>query len=211
VAGPTHYDTLRVPPSASDAEIRDAYRTMAREHHPDRQASTGSAAGAVSMPAINEAYRVLGDPARRAVYDAGLRTPRAGASGPASAGSESDMSTAPLHVRGVVHPSHVGPARIPWRGLLVVGMIGVVGVVVLAQFTEPGEVPGPDGVLRVGSCVVIEPNGDARETACTGDPAVDIVVEAFVPFDATCPNGTEPRRDRQGMGVACIGVEPTSG
>ncbi len=109
-------------------------------------------------------------------------------------------------MRGVVHPSHVGPARIPWRGLLVVGMIGVVGVLVLAQFTEPGEVPGPDGVLRVGSCVTIEPNGDAREAACTGDPAVDIVVEAFVPFDATCPGGTEPRRDRQGMGIACIGM-----
>jgi len=153
---------------------------------------------------------VLSDPARRAVYDAGLRSTTANGSGPTSAGSEATgSSTTTGHVRGVVHPSHVGPARIPWRGLLVVGLIGVIGVVVLAQFTEPGEVPGPDGVLRVGSCVTIEPNGDAREAACTGDPEVDIVVEAFVPFDATCPNGTEPRRDRQGMGVACIGVAPS--
>jgi molecular chaperone DnaJ len=178
---------------------------MARENHPDRQASTGSAVGGVSMPAINEAYRVLGDPARRAVYDAELRAPRTAGSASSPTDSASRTNQAP-HVRGVVHPSHVGPARIPWRGLLVVGVMGVIGVLVLAQFTEPGEVPGPDGVLRVGSCVMIESNGDAREVACTGDPAVDIVVEAFVPFDATCPGGTEPRRDRQGMGIACIGV-----
>jgi molecular chaperone DnaJ len=210
VAGPTHYDTLRVPPSASDAQIRDAYRELARQHHPDRQASMGSAAGGVSMPAINEAYRVLGDPARRAVYDAGLRAPRDPDAGSTPNDSPSTATQA-SHVRGVVHPSHVGPARVPWRGLLVAGVIGVVGVLVLAQFTEPGAVPGPDGVLRVGSCVVIEPNGDARETACTGDPEVDIVVEAFVPFAGTCPNGTEPRRDRQGMGIACIGVAPDGG
>jgi DnaJ-class molecular chaperone len=76
VAGPTHYDTLRIAPSASTAEIRDAYRRLARQHHPDHQTSSGSAAGSGSMPAINEAYRVLGDPARRAVYDAACAAPR---------------------------------------------------------------------------------------------------------------------------------------
>ncbi len=103
-----------------------------------------------------------------------------------------------------MHPSHLRPARIPWRSLVVVGIIGVIGVVVLAQFAEPGEPSGPDGILGVGSCVAIETNGFAREVLCTRDAAVDLVVTALVPFDATCPGGTEPHQDRQGMGIACI-------
>jgi molecular chaperone DnaJ len=195
VPGPTHYDTLRVPPSASEAQIREAYRRLARHHHPDRTAAVGSAAPSSSMPAINEAYRVLSDPARRAVYDAGLRTP-----------STSTASTVPPQEshRRIVHPSHVGPARFPWRSMLVVAVLGVVGVVVLAQFTEPGEPPGPDGILRVGSCVAIAPDTSVSEVACTGDPDVDVVVEALVPFDGSCPGATVPYRDRQGLGNACI-------
>jgi molecular chaperone DnaJ len=201
VAGPTHYDTLRVPPSASDAQIREAYRRLARDHHPDRQASSGSAAGSASMQAINEAYRVLGDPARRAVYDASLRRSSDATATPSSsepAWQTTSGATTPMH------PSHLGPARFPWRGTLFVALVGILGVVVLAQFTEPGEPAGPDGIMSVGSCVTIEPNGDAREVLCSGDPEADLVVEAFVPFDASCPGGTVAHRDRQGMGVVCV-------
>ncbi|HYN32199.1 MAG TPA: J domain-containing protein [Ilumatobacteraceae bacterium] len=192
----THYDTLGIQSSASDTQIRDAYRRLARKYHPDRQASAGSTVSSASMPAINEAYRVLNDPARRAVYDAGLR-PSASAPRPEDSESASEY-VAP------VHPSHLGPARFPWRGMLVAGTIGIIGVVVLAQFTKPGEPSGPDGILGVDSCVVIETNGFAREVLCTRDAAVDLVVTALVPFDATCPGRTEPHQDRQGMGIACI-------
>jgi molecular chaperone DnaJ len=208
VAGPTHYDTLQIAPSASTAEIRDAYRNLAREHHPDHQASSGSAAGSGSMPAINEAYRVLGDPARRAVYDAGLRNASnrdpsesdptvTGATGTSAGGPSAPM-----------HPSHVGPARIPWRSMLVLAIVGSIGVVVLAQFTEPGSPPGPDGIFRVGECAEVQADLSVREVACTGDPSIDLVVEAFVPFEGRCPGGTTPYRDRQGMGIACI-AEPS--
>lgn len=209
MAGPTHYDTLHIAPSASAAEIRDAYRRLAREHHPDHRVSSGSAAGSVSMPAINEAYRVLSDPARRAVYDAGLRN----ASNRDPAGSES--TTAGTHETGVggpaapMHPSHVGPARVPWRSMLVLAMIGTIGVVVLAQFTEPGVPPGPDGIFRVGSCAEVQADTSVREVACTGDPSVDLVVEAFVSFEGRCPGGTIAYRDRQGMGIACV-AEPSA-
>jgi molecular chaperone DnaJ len=192
----THYDTLSVQPSASDAQIRDAYRRLAREFHPDRLAAAGSAAGSDSMPAINEAYRVLSDSARRAVYDASLR--------PSASEPDADSSQPVSAVAASMHPSHLGPARIPWRSLLFVGIIGVIGVVVLAQFTEPREPPAPDGILGMGSCVAIETNGFAREVLCTRDPAVDLVVAVVVPFDSPCPGRTEPHQDRQGMGIACI-------
>jgi len=201
-AVPTHYDTLGVPPSASDAQIRDAYRRLARDHHPDRRASAPVGRPSVSMPDINEAYRVLGDRGRRVVYDAQLRAGTS--SGPAAPTTPEPAPASTPRPDGPMHPSHVGPARFPWRGTLIVAVLAVVGVVVLSQFVEPGETPGPDGILRVGDCVTIEANGDAREVLCTDDDTVDRVVRAFVPFEATCPSGSSPHRDRQGMGVACV-------
>ena len=201
----THYDVLGVAPSARVDEIREAYRRLAREHHPDRTAASGGAVGPVSMSAINEAYRVLNDPARRAVYDASLR--QGSARGPAAPPSSTTTTpTTPTTPTMPTFPSHLGPARFPWRSVSFVAALAIIGIVVMAQFTEPGEPRGPDGIIQIGSCVMIEPNGDAREVVCTADPAVDLVVEAFVPFSASCPGATVAHRDRQGMGVACVGV-----
>jgi DnaJ domain len=66
VAPPSHYDVLGVPASATQAEVRAAYRAAARDHHPD----TGGDAG--RMRALNVAWAVLGDPVRRAAYDRAL-------------------------------------------------------------------------------------------------------------------------------------------
>lgn len=205
MSGLTHYDVLGVAPTARVDEIREAYRQLAREHHPDRTAASGAGEGSVSMSSINEAYRVLNDPARRAVYDASLR--RGTGRGPAAAPS-STTSTTTSNPTMPTFPSHLGPARFPWRSVSFVAALAIVGIVVMAQFVEPAEPRGPDGIIQIGSCVTIEPNGDAREVACTTDPAVDLVVEAFVPFSESCPGGTVAHRDRQGMGVACVARSP---
>jgi molecular chaperone DnaJ len=208
VRRPTHYDVLQVPPSATTSEIREAYRRLARDHHPDRIASRPAATDDVTMPEINEAYRVLNDAARRAVYDAQLRggpgpTVERGPAAPPRSSPGAGGSTR-VETGDHPYPSQHGPARIPWRSLLFVGVLASVAIVALAQFVEPGEPRGPDGLIEIGSCVSIEPNGDAREIACVGDPEIDLVVEAFVPFSATCPTGTIAHRDRQGMGIACV-------
>lgn len=190
-------------PDASGEAIREAYRRLARRHHPDRAGQTDHRPGAMSE--INEAYRVLHDPARRAVYDAGLRSmPTTGGSGSNAWASSTTDRTGTAPSSPTAQPPRLPPARVPWRGLLFFGALAVIGVWVLAQFTDPGEPPGPDGILRDGDCVEIEPDNDAREVVCTGTE--DLVVRAFVPFDATCPNGTEPHRDSQGMGIACVEV-----
>lgn len=191
---------LGIPPSASTDAVREAYRDLAREHHPDR---VNSAAGGRSMPEINEAYRILQDPARRAVYDASLRSTGAVPTAPTAATAD---TPAPAPIDRAFHD--FSPARVPWRPLLFVAVIGVIGVVVLAQFTEPARAPGPDGILRIGDCVEIDANGFAREVMCTGDVTADLVVEDFVPFDVDCPVGTVLHQDRQGMGNACVGVPP---
>jgi molecular chaperone DnaJ len=207
VSGPTHYDILGVSPNASVEQIRDAYRRLAREHHPDRAATSGRTSDDASMPTINEAYRVLNDPARRAVYDASLRgtTTR----GPAAPPSADRDAAAPAQTMPTF-PSHLGPARFPWRSVSFFAALAIIGIVVLAQFTEPGEPRAPDGIIQIGSCVAIEPNGDAREVPCTDDPTVDLKVEAFVPFSDSCPGGTVAHRDRQGMGIACVADAPVS-
>lgn len=178
-------------PGASFDELRLAYRRLARTHHPDARGG----AGTPEMAAINEAWQVLSDPARRAVYDAGLR------GGSAPAGSTTG-APAPVAPRPDLAARFTDPPRFPWRFVGVASLLGALVVVALAALVDPPKPAPPDNVLVGGSCVVIETNGDAAEVACTGP--YDGVVEVLVPFDGTCPYGTEPHRDRQGMGIACV-------
>ncbi len=62
------YVTLGVPPSASAGEIRTAWRRTALATHPDR--NPGDAAAERRFKAAAAAYELLGDPHRRAAWDA---------------------------------------------------------------------------------------------------------------------------------------------
>jgi curved DNA-binding protein len=63
-----YYKTLGVAPTASQADIKKAYRKLARQHHPDRNA--GDKAAERRFKDVNEAHAVLGDPSKRKQYDA---------------------------------------------------------------------------------------------------------------------------------------------
>jgi molecular chaperone DnaJ len=62
----THYQTLEVTPTASHAEIKRAYRRLAKQFHPDSNRDT---ANHDRIAAINAAYEILGDPQQRQSYD----------------------------------------------------------------------------------------------------------------------------------------------
>ena len=62
-----YYDVLKVSPKATRAEIKSAYRRLARKLHPDK--NNGSGATAIAFAQIAEAYEVLYNPAERARYD----------------------------------------------------------------------------------------------------------------------------------------------
>jgi len=62
-----YYATLGVAKTASEKEIKQAYRKLARKHHPD--VNPGDKSAEAKFKAINEAYEVLGDPAKRKKYD----------------------------------------------------------------------------------------------------------------------------------------------
>ena len=63
-----YYQTLGVPRSATQPEIKKAFRKLARQHHPDRNAGDKSAEK--RFKDLNEANAVLSDPEKRSQYDA---------------------------------------------------------------------------------------------------------------------------------------------
>lgn len=61
------YSTLGVAETATDAEIKAAFRKLAMEHHPDK--NQGNDAAEAKFKEINEAYQTLSDTSKRAEYD----------------------------------------------------------------------------------------------------------------------------------------------
>ncbi|CAM8944663.1 unnamed protein product [Rhodiola kirilowii] len=60
------YEVLRVSRNATPAQIKSAYRTLAKKYHPD---ACSQSFDAQDFMEINKAYLTLSDPASRAMYD----------------------------------------------------------------------------------------------------------------------------------------------
>ena len=61
------YSILGVPDSANDAEIKKAYRQLAKKHHPD--INPGNKAAESKFKEVSEAHDILSDKQKRAHYD----------------------------------------------------------------------------------------------------------------------------------------------
>ncbi|MCI6699265.1 MAG: DnaJ domain-containing protein [Lachnospiraceae bacterium] len=62
-----YYDVLGVSRTASDEEIRKAFRRLARKYHPD--SNPGDKQAEAKFKELNEAYSVLSDPKKKQIYD----------------------------------------------------------------------------------------------------------------------------------------------
>lgn len=181
----TYYQVLGVAETATDSEIRDAYRNAVRRVHPDT-ATTLSDTASSEMAAISEAWSVLSDNELRKLYDISRKA--MGATNPAS----SPAQPQPQYEH----------AQFPWRMVLTFIVVGVVVVLVLNALSGPAVVSGPDGLIQSGSCVVVDENSAVSEVDCVLEHYG--VVSQLVGFDMVCPSDQESYRDRQGMGTACV-------
>lgn len=78
-----YYEVLGIQKGASDAEIKKAYRTMAKKYHPDM--NPGDKGAEQKFKEVNEAYAVLSDEKKKSIYDQygfdGLDPSRSGGAG----------------------------------------------------------------------------------------------------------------------------------
>jgi molecular chaperone DnaJ len=142
------------------------------------------------MAALNEAWRVLSDPGRRALYDLSLRDPV-------------DAPRAVPEPAVWLEPHAPATARrFPVWPFVALFVLAVIFIMTAGGLSDDPQPLGPDNVITAGSCVSLEPSGDAVEVACDG--LHDAVAVALVGFDQTCPSGSAAHRDRQGRGWVCV-------
>jgi hypothetical protein len=141
------------------------------------------------MAAINDAYRVLRDPGRRAMYDHEVLDLRDGPS------VEPRVHAARVDAETNEGETETLPARatrtLPF--LLVLAVLGAIFVITAYATTSGRNSDGVggspvDNVLDAGSCLAMGSGGIAVETPCSGPH--DFVVERLIPFDFACPVGT---------------------
>ncbi len=88
-----YYETLGVARTASAEEIKQAFRKLARLHHPD--VAKNKVAGEAKFKEINEAYEVLSDPEKRRRYDELGANWQEGGGGPATPGGNRRRTHSP--------------------------------------------------------------------------------------------------------------------
>ena len=179
---PTHYEVLGVDASTSQEDLRRAYVRRARALHPDRHVGADpnrAAAAARAMQEVNEAWRVLRDPAARAAYDARLRRPerpavpvRTPPAGP---------PLAPVPEEPVVRVVR----SLPWVAVALV----LAAIFVFTAFAGGGSDDGGQSPRRLANrCVVGAAGSRLKEVDCDSEGAQ--VVALIAVRSSQCGAGT---------------------
>ena len=146
---PDPYKVLQVDAEAEDEVIQAAYRRLAQKYHPDVAPGPDAA---TRMMAINAAWEILRDPARRASHDLARRLERAR--------SERDPSgQAASHVRQSPAPVSADPAAAPPRAPDTISSDWTSGRSTHGGGYDPSRMRAPDGYAAAGP-----PPGNASGT-----------------------------------------------
>ncbi len=191
----TWYERLGVATDATPDEVHRAYRRLARRTHPD--APGGDAA---RMAELNEAWRVLSDPVRRARYDAELRARASSVDDPfddpvdgAGDGAAGGPGQGPRH----------GPGRRRFPVFTVLALVTAAVLFVGSAYArrDPGAPAPVDGVIEPGSCVQILPGDLVEEVPCAGPRAG--TASAVLQPGSACPSPTGAFIDRR-LRIVCV-------
>lgn len=68
-----YYDILQINQNASPEIIEKAYKTLAKKYHPDLQEASNKKEAEEILKEINEAYEILSNPEKKALYDQNLK------------------------------------------------------------------------------------------------------------------------------------------
>jgi hypothetical protein len=205
---------LGIPAGASSEEVRRAYLRRARLYHPDRNTTAAPAEAARTaraMQEVNEAWRVLRDPARRRAYDqrlSGPSRPRVIFVDLTSRHPDPDVDLDP-------RPYHHPDVRLDDVSSRVIrGLPWIVIVAVLAVmfvFTAYAGSGGDDGGDRaginnlVGECVAVQAGLGVVAVPCEGpnDGRVALRVER----PSQCPSGTTAYVEPEEAVTLCLRPE----
>jgi hypothetical protein len=188
----THYDTLGVDDGADPEVVRRAYLEMARRLHPDRWIDASPAERTDverRMQEVYEAWRVLGNPARRLAYDTGRRRVR-----PVSAPVGAPFVSGDLFAVDDRPPPDLVTwlvRALPW----VLVLLALGGIFVFSAYATSG------GGGVSASCVRLD-GGAAVSVPCSSEAAREVVVR--VPDVARCPAGTDPFQPSSGGQALCL-------
>jgi len=147
------YTTLGIPRGASQRQVRQAYRQLARRHHPDLHPDGEANA---RMQRVNQAWEILSSPERRASYDAAsaargaasaghwAASGRAGAAWSRSTAWQGTWSSPPpaagWHGTGTSQTDDAdGPT---WRGIVLAIALGMVAFVAMFAGILPFPIAG---------------------------------------------------------------------
>jgi hypothetical protein len=175
----THYDTLGVTRDGTDAELRTAYRTRARQLHPDLRGNRTPEEridDERAMQRLNDAWHVLSDPDRRRHYDRSLDELRITVRdvGPAT-------DKPPVYVEELTGPGRAVPAVALLGAVL--ACTTVVAFVFLHDTSDQTPIKGMNAVTT-GDCVTVRGGHVSEIVPC--DSPNDGQVASEIPRGQPC-------------------------
>lgn len=188
--GDTHYAVLGVAEGADPEAVRRAYLGMARRLHPDRwiDASPDERVDVERrMQEVNEAWRVIGNPARRLAYDVERREVgrRARVAPPTGVGERFAFATGDLFVEDVPPVDLLTRVlrALPW----VVVFVALAAIFVFTAYATSEDGTAPTGE---GDRCILKVDSTAVDTDCATEGAQRVIIE--VDQVGQCPAQSEP-------------------
>jgi hypothetical protein len=156
------------------------------------------------MAALNEAWRVLGDPTRRRQYDQAQAGPVRVAR-PASPPTASTNRPAAASDHGADPVTHVVRGAPLLAMLFVLLAIFVITAFAARSARDEPETRGSDGIVEIGSCLALATGQPVVEVPCA-EPH-DGRAAAIIPLDLSCPVDTEYYVAPGGSARVCVDTE----